>query len=188
MPDIPGVAESWGISVLHCPYCHGYEVRGETTGILGNGEFAFEFVTLISNWTNDLTLFTNGPSTLTSDQTLMLQRKGVGIIEDEIRQLDHDNGYIRQVRLKSGNQKQVKAMYTRLPFEQHCPVPASMGCELSEEGYIKVDPMQKTTVAGVFACGDNVTRMRSVANAVAMGTFAGAVVNRELCIEEFTAP
>src|SRR4051812_6593031 len=58
MPDMEGYAECWGISVLHCPYCHGYEVRNERTGILGNGEYGFEFSKVISNWTKDLTLFT----------------------------------------------------------------------------------------------------------------------------------
>ena len=66
MPDIPGFADSWGISVLHCPYCHGYEVKYLPTGILGNGNYGFEFSTLISNWTKDLTIYTNGPSTLTA--------------------------------------------------------------------------------------------------------------------------
>ena len=55
MPNINGYAECWGISVLHCPYCHGYEIRNERTGILGNGEYGFEFSQLISNWTKDLT-------------------------------------------------------------------------------------------------------------------------------------
>ncbi len=58
MPAIKGLNECWGISVLHCPYCHGYEVRNEATGILGNGDYGFEFSMLISQWTKDLTLFT----------------------------------------------------------------------------------------------------------------------------------
>ena len=60
MPDIPGFSECWGISVIHCPYCHGYEVKSQKTGILGNGEYGYEFSSLISNWTKDLTLYTGG--------------------------------------------------------------------------------------------------------------------------------
>jgi thioredoxin reductase len=60
MPDIPGVAECWGISVIHCPYCHGYEVRHQKTGILAKGDTAFEMSSLISNWTKDLTLTPTG--------------------------------------------------------------------------------------------------------------------------------
>ena len=65
LPEIKGLAECWGISVLHCPYCHGYEVKTEKTAIIANGEMAFEYAKLISNWTKDLRLLTNGKSALT---------------------------------------------------------------------------------------------------------------------------
>jgi thioredoxin reductase len=185
MPDIKGVAECWGISVIHCPYCHGYEVRHERTGILGNGEYGFEFSQLISNWTNDLTLFTNGKSTLTDEQTAKIKKHNISIVEKEVSHLEHDNGELRQIVFKDGSVTALKALYTRPPFEQHCSIPQSLGCELTEDGYIKIDAMQKTTVNGVFACGDNVIRMRTVANAVAMGTTAGAMLNRELVAERF---
>jgi thioredoxin reductase len=185
MPDIKGVAECWGISVIHCPYCHGYEVRHEKTGILGNGEYGFEFSQLISNWTNDLTLFTNGKSTLTNEQAAKIKKHNISIVEKEVSHLEHDNGQLRQVVFKDGSVTALKALYARPPFEQHCSIPQSLGCELTEDGYIKIDAMQKTTVDGVFACGDNVIRMRTVANAVAMGTTAGAILNRELVAERF---
>jgi thioredoxin reductase len=185
MPGIKGVAECWGISVIHCPYCHGYEVRHERTGILGNGEYGFEFSQLISNWTNDLTLFTNGKSTLTDEQTAKIKKHNISIVEKEVSHLEHDNGELRQIVFKDGSVTALKALYTRPPFEQHCSIPQSLGCELTEDGYIKIDAMQKTTVNGVFACGDNVIRMRTVANAVAMGTTAGAMLNRELVAERF---
>jgi thioredoxin reductase len=185
MPDIKGVPECWGISVIHCPYCHGYEVRHEKTGILGNGEYGFEFSQLISNWTNDLTLFTNGKSTLTHEQTAKIKKHNISIVEKEVSHLEHDNGELRQIVFKDGSTTALKALYARPPFEQHCSIPQSLGCELTEDGYIKIDAMQKTTVDGVFACGDNVIRMRTVANAVAMGTTAGAILNRELVAERF---
>src|SRR6185295_4619596 len=73
MPDLPGFSDCWGISVLHCPYCHGYEVRHQKTGILANGDAAFEIAQLISNWTKDLTIYTNGKSVLTEQQKTKLQ-------------------------------------------------------------------------------------------------------------------
>lgn len=185
MPALDGYAECWGISVIHCPYCHGYEVRNERTGILGNGEYGFEFSTLISNWTKDLTLFTNGPATLTKDQMAKMESHTIKIVETEIEKLEHVKGHLQKIVFKDGTASSIKALYARSPFEQHCSIPTTLGCELTEEGYIKVDPFQKTTVPGVFACGDNTTRMRSVANAVAMGTAAGAMVNREIIFEEF---
>jgi thioredoxin reductase len=185
MPNMEGYAECWGISVLHCPYCHGYEVRNERTGILGNGEYGFEFSKVISNWTKDLILFTNGASALTTEQTEKLERNHIQIVEKEIEKLEHNNGYLQNIFFKDGTISSIKAIYTRNPFEQHCTIPEVLGCELTDEGYIKVDAFQKATVMGIFACGDNTTRMRTVANAVAMGTTTGMEVNKELIEEDF---
>ena len=185
MPAIPGFSECWGITVIHCPYCHGYEVRNQKTGILGNGEYGFEFSSLISNWTNALTLYTNGKSTLTSEQTAKLIKHNISIVEDEIEELGHKNGYLNQMVFKKNKSVHIEALYTRTPFIQHCPIPELLGCELNNDGYIKVDPAQKTNVHGVFACGDNTARMRTVANSVAMGTTAGMMVNKELIEEHF---
>ncbi|UKJ09308.1 NAD(P)/FAD-dependent oxidoreductase [Solitalea lacus] len=185
MPDTKGFAECWGISVLHCPYCHGYEERSETTGILGNGEYGFEFAKLISNWTKDLTLFTNGITVLTNEQTASLQKHHIKIVEKEIGQLEHTNGKLEKIIFKDGSEKTLKAIYTRLPFVQHCPIPQQLGCELTDDGYIKIDTFQRTTIKGIYACGDNTTRMRTVANAVAMGTTTGMIVNKELVEEKF---
>ena len=185
LPEIGGLAACWGISVLHCPYCHGYEVRNEKTGILGNGEPGFEFSKLISNWTNDLTLFTNGTSMLTAAQRKNLEEHHIEIVEKEVERLEHHNGYIQNIIFKDGTKSFIKALYAPTSFEQHCEIPKFMGCELTEEGYIKVDPFQETTVNGIFACGDNATRMRTVPNAVAMGTTAGMALSKKMIIDEF---
>lgn len=185
MLNIEGYAECWGISVLHCPYCHGYEVRNERTGILANGEYAFEFSNLISNWTKDLILFTNGTSTLTAEQTAKIERHNIKIVEKEIEKLEHNNGHLKNVIFKDGSTSSIKALYARSPFEQHCTIPETLGCELTENGYIKIDAVQKTTIPGIFACGDNATHMRTVANAVSMGTSAGMMINKEIVVEEF---
>jgi thioredoxin reductase len=185
LPNIPGFATCWGISVIHCPYCHGYEVRNQQTGILGNGEYGFEFSSLISNWTNDLTLYTNGKSTLSIEQTAKLQQHNIVIVEDEVERLEHTNGHVRSIIFKNRSKATVAALYTRTPFVQHCLVAELLGCEIDTDGYIHVNPAQKTSVHGIFACGDNTTRLRTVANAVAMGTTAGMMVNKELIEEAF---
>ena len=185
LPKLDGLAACWGISVLHCPYCHGYEVRNELTGILGNGESAYTFTGLISNWTNTLTLFTNGPSTLTTEQSQNLEKHHISIIENEIERIEHINGHLQNVTLKDGTRISVKALYAPSLFEQHCPIPESLGCELTKEGYIKTDTFQETTVKDVYACGDNVTSMRTVANAVATGTTAGMALSKKMIIESF---
>jgi thioredoxin reductase len=185
MPDIDGFASCWGISVLHCPYCHGYEVKNEKTGIFANGEDAYEFARLISNWTNDLTVFTNGSSTLTKEQRQQLEGHGINIVEKKIAKLEHIRGYIQHLAFQDGSILALNALYARNSFEQHCGIPKQFGCDFTEEGYIHVDQSQETTISGVFAAGDNVTRMRAVASAVAMGTMAGAATSRKLIMDQF---
>jgi thioredoxin reductase len=185
MPDIKGFAECWGISVLHCPYCHGYEYSNDKTGILANGDIAFEIGRLIHNWTKDLTVFTNGKSTLTEEQTQKLTKHNIKIVEKEIEHFEQREGQIESIVFKDKTKEMVKALYAKPKFEQHCELPKLLGCELTEQDYLKVDAFQKTTIYGIFACGDNTSTMRSVANAVAMGAMAGAMTNRELVEEAF---
>jgi len=185
LPEIEGFAACWGISVLHCPYCHGYEVKNEKTAIIANGEMGFEYAKLISNWTKDLRLCTNGKSELTLEQTQTLKNHGVLILEDEIDSFDHKDGYIKNIIFKNGEKVEVKAIYARPPFEQHCSIPETLGCDSNEQGLLKVDAMQKTNIPGVFASGDCTIPMRSVSIAVSTGSFAGAVINKELIDEDF---
>jgi len=185
MPGIPGFAECWGISVLHCPYCHGYEVRHQKTGILANGEAAFELAILLSNWTKELAVYSNGKSTLSAEQTIKLREHNITIVEKEIDRIEHNNGHMEALVFKDGSKALLKTIYARLPFVQHSTLPQALGCELTTEGYIKVDWAQRTSVPGVYACGDNTTKMRTVANAVAMGTTAAMMLNKELVEENF---
>ena len=185
MPDIPGFAESWGISLLHCPYCHGYEVRHQKTGILANGDVGYELSSLISNWTNDLTLYTNGNSTLSDQQRSKLGKHKISIVESEIESLENENGYIKKIVFRNGVKTNVQALYAKLQFTQHSSIPQTLGCELTQDGYIQIDQGYKTSVQGIYACGDNTTRMRTVANAVSAGTTTGLMVNKELIEDDF---
>ncbi|MFH6934181.1 NAD(P)/FAD-dependent oxidoreductase [Flavobacterium sp. FlaQc-30] len=185
LPEIKGFADCWGISVLHCPYCHGYEVKNEKTAIIANGEMAFEYAKLISNWTKDLRLCTNGKSTLTLDQIDALKKHGIILFEDEIEAFEHTNGYVEYIVFKNGKKTAVKAVYAKPPLEQHCSLPVTLGCDLNEQGLLKVDAMQKTNIAGIYASGDCTTQMRSVSIAVSTGSFAAAVINKELIDEDF---
>lgn len=185
LPKIQGYAECWGISAIHCPYCHGYEYRGKATGILANGELAFHIAALVRNLTDSLSIFTQGPAQFTDIQREKLERNGIQIIEQEIAQLLHEKGYLHTLLLKDGSAVPLEAVYTKPPFVQHTDIPLLLGCAFTEQGYIQVDQFQKTTVPGVFACGDNSSMMRSIANAVSTGNFVGAMVNKELTEERF---
>jgi thioredoxin reductase len=185
IPIIPGFAECWGISVLHCPYCHGYEVRGSFTGILGNGDTGFDLTKLISNWTNHIMLFIQGKASFSSEQMNALKHHNIILEERAIQRIEHTNGRMESIVFEDDSAVQISTLYARLPFEQNCSIPVLLGCILSEEGYLKVDAMQKTNIDGIFACGDNTSRRRTVANAVSMGTTAGMMVNNVMIEEEF---
>lgn len=184
-PEINGFAECWGISILHCPYCHGYEVKNEKTGIIANGAIGYEFTKMISNWTKDLTVFTNGKTTLTEEQTAILKKNNVAVIENEIDYILHNEGKLMSIVFKDGSKTAIKALYAKPPFEQHSLLPQELGCEITEQGLIKVDSFQKTTIAGIYAAGDNSTFGRSLALAVSSGSVAGALINKELIEEDF---
>ncbi|WP_158824955.1 NAD(P)/FAD-dependent oxidoreductase [Mucilaginibacter lacusdianchii] len=183
MPAIDGFAECWGISAIHCPYCHGYEYRGQTTGVLMNGDNAADYIKLISNWTKDLTLFTNGQATITTELKEKIWSRNINIVEKEIEGLIHEHGHITHITFKDGSNQPLTALYHRPAFEQHCSIPEHLGCALTEQGFIQVNELKKTTVAGVYAAGDNSTPMRSVASAVAAGNFTGAMINHEMISE-----
>lgn len=186
LPEIKGFEECWGISVIHCPYCHGYEFRNQKTGILANGDRAFHLVSLVRNLTPEPVIMTSGPAAFSAEQSAVLKKYGIQIIEEEIEEIEHEEGRIRKVIFKSGDHVGFKAVYAALPFMQHSGIPAALGCELTEQGYIRIDAFQKTSISGVFACGDNAGMVRSVANAVAGGNMTGAMVNRELTEEGFS--
>ncbi|MGV3765975.1 MAG: NAD(P)/FAD-dependent oxidoreductase [Chitinophagaceae bacterium] len=185
MPELEGFAECWGISVIHCPYCHGYEVRHEKTGILANGDVAFHLAQLIRNWTNDLTIFTNGKSTLSPEQMDTISRHNIPVIEKPLSALKHESGMLKALLFKDGTAFPLKALYARPVFEQHCRIPEMLGCALNEHGYIEVNGFYQTSIEHVYACGDATSMMRSVANAVAGGNMAGAMVNNELTMAAF---
>jgi len=185
MPDIKGFSECWGISVVHCPYCHGYEFRNQKTGIMANGERAYHLASLVYNLTDRITILTSGQADFKEEQSAKLKQHGIAIITTEVAEIEHENGNIRKVIFKGGETMAFEALYAGIPFTQSSDIPAALGCELTEMGHIKIDAFQKTTVDGIFACGDNASQMRSVANAVHTGNLAGAMANRFLTDEQF---
>ena len=185
MPDIKGFADCWGISVVHCPYCHGYELRSKKTGIIANGERAVHLASLVNNLTDDITLLTAGKADVKPEQITKFNRHNIKVVQTAIAEIEHHNGYVRNVRFVDGSQMAFQAIYAAVPFTQHSHIPASLGCELTEQGYLKIDGFHKTTLEGVYACGDNANMMRSVANAVYGGNLTGAVVNKALTDEQF---
>jgi thioredoxin reductase len=184
-PAIEGFEDCWGKTIIHCPYCHGYEFKGENTGIMANGERAFHLASLVNNLSDSISLITSGKADFTEDQLYKLERNKINIIEKEIKKVVHENGELKEVRFDDDSVQTFTALYAALPFEQSSSIPVALGCEMTEMGYINTGFLQKTTVPGVYACGDNAGMMRSVASAVASGNTAGAGVNSELTAERF---
>ncbi|WP_316790538.1 NAD(P)/FAD-dependent oxidoreductase [Pedobacter frigoris] len=183
IPDIKGFAACWGISVIHCPYCHGYEYKGQDTGVLMNGAGVFEVARMIRNWTDRLSVFTNGPATLEIDQLKKLSEMNIQVEEREIDRFDHQNGILENIVFKDGSGTRLDALYARPPFEQHCSILKDLGCKIAGTGHVEVDEFQKSSIPGIYAAGDSTTLMRSVAAAVYTGNKAGAMINHELVAE-----
>lgn len=187
MPPISGFAECWGRSVLHCPYCHGYEVAGRQLGILANGDMAYEMVRLIQHWSTDLVLFTNGASTLTPEQLQTINQLNVPTIETTISAIAHEPGQLTELRFADGSAYALDALYSRVSFRQHTDLAQQLGCVMTESGLIGTTEFGKTNIPGVYTAGDSSSPMRQVAMAVTNGSLAGVWVNRELIDEDLSA-
>ncbi|TDY07675.1 thioredoxin reductase [Meridianimaribacter flavus] len=185
MPNIKGFSECWGISVVHCPYCHGYEIRNKKTAIIANGERAFHIASLVNNLTKDITILTSGKKDFDDNQLLKLKSHNITVIENEVLEIEHKEGQLETIIFKDGSKAHFECAYASIPFEQSSKIPEELGCKLTEHGHIEVDFMHKTTMDGIFACGDNSSMMRSVATAVYGGNITGAVINSELTKESF---
>lgn len=183
-PAIKGFKACWGISILHCPYCHGFEVKNLETGIILNGEIAFEFSKMISNWTKKLTIFTNGKAAFSKEQFAKLHENNIQINQKIISEIIHLDGKISAIKFDDDSTVKVEAVYAKPDFEQHCKLPEELGCEINDQGLLKVDSFQKTNIRGIYACGDN-SSMRSIAFAVSSGSMSGVMANKDLIFEDF---
>ena len=183
-PDLPGFDACWGKSVIHCPYCHGYEYRGQPTAILMNSEHSGYMSRLIRNWTDELTLLTNGPAEC---DVAAVERCAVTVDERPLRRLVHQNGQLQQIEFAEGAPLTVAALYLHPHVSQQCPLPEQLGCALGEHGHLQIDDHFATTVTGVYAAGDCTTMFRSVANAVRGGNMAAAMINHALVDSHWAA-
>lgn len=185
LPDIKGLAACWAISAIHCPYCHGYEVKNEKVGLLMNGEHAFEMAKNLHLWNKDLTILTTGKSQLNAEQTEKLKSKSITILEEEIVELEHQNGQLENIVFKNGEKIAFKAIYVKPEIEQHVNFSEQLGFELTDLKTIKVNEQQQTTAMGVYAAGDCTTLFRSLSIVTAAGTMAAVMINKELISEDF---
>lgn len=185
LPNIPGFEQTWGISMLHCPYCHGYEVMGRKTALIGNGELGFIMAMVLSQWNKDITVLTNGKAEFDAEQLARLERNHIPICEKKIKHIAHIHGKMEAIHFEDGSEMNLSIAYAKIPFEQHSALPGKLGCKMSDDGHIVVDDDHRTSVHGIYAAGDCTTNGRSISLAMAAGTVAGMFINGELTDESF---
>jgi thioredoxin reductase len=182
LPEVPGLAELWGKSVLHCPYCHGYEVAGGPLGVLATGPLSLHQAQLIADW-GDVTLFSNGLLEPDAEQMLTLEKCKVRFEPATVTELREDGSGGLVVHLDDSRKVGVRAMFTAPRNTMASPLAEQLGCGLTE-GFlgpvITVDDKQQTTIAGVYAAGDAARSMHNIAFAVSSGTFAGVCAHQSL--------
>lgn len=179
LPPIEGLAERWGRSVFHCPYCHGYELQQGAIGILANDEMAFHQAMLLPDWGN-VTLFTNGRYTPDAEQRAAMDKRGVLAIDDTPVVRIEDAA---TVVLADGRRIPHAGLFTYGRLHMASPIAERLGCEFDEGPlgpFIRTDMAKQTTVPGVFAGGDATRPAGNVAIAVADGAMAGLGAHRSL--------
>jgi thioredoxin reductase len=178
LPDIDGLAERWGKSVFHCPYCHGYELDRGRIGVIASGPMSVHQAEIVSEWGPD-TLFTNGVFEPDADQLRALESRQV-LIEPGL--IDRIDG-VADVVLPGGRQLSFAGLFTAPHCVPSSPLAAEVGCALEETPMgiqIQVNAAKQTSVPGIFACGDVARMPHSVTLAVADGAWAGAQIHRLL--------
>jgi len=132
-----------------------------------------------------LYILTNGKPEFSSEQINTLQTHRIKVINSKLSEIIHKSGHIDYVVMEDGTKLNLDALYASVPFSQHSDLPEKLRCDFTDQGYIKVDQLQKTTIPDIYACGDNSSPFRSVSNAVLTGNVAGAIANMDLSSEYF---
>ncbi|WP_427024743.1 NAD(P)/FAD-dependent oxidoreductase [Aureimonas ureilytica] len=185
LPDVPGLAERWGTSVLHCPYCHGYELGGQPVGVLARNEMALHQAMLLPDW-GPTTLFTQGAFEPTSEQRQALAARGARVEATPVTALIGASPALEAVQLADGRTIPLAGLFVAPQTEPSSDLARQLGCATKDGPtgpYLEVDAMQATTVAGVFAAGDLASPMPNATLAAAAGVLAGGAAHRSLVFD-----
>jgi thioredoxin reductase len=183
LPEIPGVRERWGRDLLHCPYCHGYEVRDQPLGVLGGAPEAVQHALLVRQWSPDLTLFPHTDA-VGPEQREFLTARGIRIIEGTVARLVVGNDRLQGVELGDGTVIPRTAVFVRPRFVPNADLLTGLGCELDENGWVVHDPTGRTTVAGVWVAGNAADPRAQAISAAGQGSAAAIALNADLVDED----
>lgn len=192
LPDVPGLAERWGIDVLHCPYCHGREVADQAIGVVGTGPMAVHQALLWRQWSGDVTLFLHTAPEPTKEQWEQLAARGIAVVDGKVAGLDISGGRLSGVRLASGPVVPRQAVATMTQVTARAEVLTSLGLGTTdmEIGGVLVGRRVPATangateVAGVWVAGNVTDPLAQVITAAGGGLAAAAAINTDLIAED----
>lgn len=192
LPDVPGVAERWGNDVLHCPYCHGWEVRDQAIGVLATGPLAVHQAQLFRQWSANVTLLLNTAPTPEVDELAQLTARGIKIVEGEVAAVEVVDDHIAGIRLRSGALVECDAVVVQTRMTARAGVFESLGVKPTEmemngqvvATYIAADSNGATEVPGVWVAGNVADPRAQVIGAAAAGTNAAAAINADLVADD----
>ena len=190
LPDVPGLRERWGATVLHCPYCHGYEVAGQRLGVLATTPHSVHQALLLPDWSSDVTLFTNGVATPDDAERAKLAARGVRIDTRAVESLVGDGKApdslaIAGVRLAGGQVVPIDALFIGPRTRVASPLAEQLGCAFDEGPsglLVRTTDRKETTVPGVFAAGDAALAVHNATFASADGVRAGISAQQSLAL------
>jgi thioredoxin reductase len=183
LPDLPGVRERWGRDLLHCPYCHGYEVRDRPLGVLGGSPEAVQHALLVRQWSPDVILFSHTDA-VGPEQRELLTARGIRIVEGAVARLVVGNDQLQGVELADGSVISRAAVFVRPRFVPNADLLAGLGCAVDEHGWVVHDPVGRTTVAGVWVAGNAADPRAQVITAAGQGSAAAIALNADLVDED----
>lgn len=184
LPPLPGLQERWGQTVLHCPYCHGYEVAGQPLGVMATHPLSAHQAMMLPDW-GPTTYFTQGEFEPTEEDARLFAARGVQVERSPIVRLLGVAPVIDGVVLADGRQLPTHALFVASKAHLASPLAVQLGCALDSGPMgpvIRVDELKQTTVAGVYAAGDAATLMSNATLASASGVMAGVCAHRSLML------
>ena len=184
LPDIPGVRERWGRDLLHCPYCHGWEVRDQRLGVIATHAGAVEHAFLVRQWSDDVTLFSHS-YVPTSTERRQLAAHGVAVVTGTVRRLVVEEDRLTGVQLEDGRTHLCSAVFVRPVNAPHADgMLAGLRCELDAEGFPVTDRAGRTTAFGVWAAGNAADPRAQVITSAGAGSAAAIAINADLVAED----
>ncbi len=180
LPAVPGLAERWARDVLHCPYCHGHEVRDRQLGVIGGSPGSVRYAQIVRQWTRDLVYFTP-PDTLTAVERTELLARAIGIVEGAIDQLVvGDDDHLRGVQMGDGRVIPRDALFVPPRFVPNNVLLLGLGASVDPNGWVQVDATGLTSVLGLWAAGNIVDPRAQVITAAGAGSAAAIAMNADL--------